>query len=182
MGSALEDYASARTRHNKDKNVYSPTLKVAVGRRHLLVRCVNDTKELSLVVRQRIHRLLRQVEAVIRMINSQHVNRATVICDLPACATVGRVPPRDGLRAADIREVLQRAEGRVPFALEAVRAIGASDDVKGIALVVVGVVVRDTNGKGRDGEQEQGGEGGEELHVEEGARQVRLQLCETVLV
>jgi len=87
------------------------------------------------------------------MINRQDINALSLVSELPASTAVGRVPARDGLRTANVRELGDLALG-LPLVLcdEAVFAVGAGDGCEGAAGFTVAGVVGDC--EALDGETE----------------------------
>ena len=61
--------------------------RVDLARRHL-----HDAERVRLAVRELVHRLLGDVEPGPGVVDREHVDRRLVVRQLPARATVGRVP------------------------------------------------------------------------------------------
>lgn len=78
------------------------------------------------------------------MINRENINALSFVGELPASTAVGRVPARDGLRTADVRELGDLALG-LPLVLcdETVFAVGTGDGCEGAAGFAVAGVVGD---------------------------------------
>ena len=87
---------------------------VALAHIHLRVGHGDATQELSLVVRELVHRSEGDVESVVAgMIHSKNIDALAVVGELPASTTGSRVPSAYSECAADPRETGERTEGGV---------------------------------------------------------------------
>jgi len=132
----------------------SARLEATVRGRHLGRRSIDPPQEFSLAIRQVVHRVKIDVEARGGVVDGQDVDRGALILKFPTRPTVRATPASDGLRAADVWEVGEGAEGGV-LAHQALRAVGAGDVVERRGCGVVGGIVRD--GHGRTGGENRGG-------------------------
>lgn len=131
-----------------------------VCRGHSGVHC---PQELSLTVRQDVHRLERHVDSITGVVDSQHIYRDPVICHRPTLPTVRRVPSRNAVRGSKEGELEERAKSR-KLGCEAIGAVGAGNCAGGLASVIVSCVVTDSCGNGGGNEEGGGGDDREELH------------------
>ena len=77
---------------------------------------IDAPQEDTLVVRERVQRAERDVEARVGVVDGEHVDGHAVVGELPAGAAGVRVIARDGGRTADVREVRERAKGAEAYA------------------------------------------------------------------
>ena len=82
-------------------------LETALGLVNLLRRRVDATQEHRLAARKRVHRLLRNVEPAVGVVDREDVDALALVRQLPARPALVRVPSRDRGRAADVGEVGQ---------------------------------------------------------------------------
>lgn len=111
-----------------------------------------------LTIRQLIHRLLRNIHALRRMVDGEdvHLLARLGVLDLVALAAGGRVPAGDIAAAANVREARDLALRRPAVAgHETVRAIGAGDDAEAATRLRIAWVVGEGDGLG---EREEEGE------------------------
>lgn len=149
-------------------------LQTARGRGNLLRGDIDPAQLLRLVVRQRIHRRKRDVEARVGMVDREDIDALALVGELPARAARIRVPATDGDRAANVGELRERAEVAEALGDQPVLAVGAGDGVEAGGPVVVRFVVRERHAERGGGEERERSEGdGLELHVELGGREAR---------
>jgi hypothetical protein len=89
-------------------------LQTAVAEGNLLDSGLDATQLDGAAVGQIVHGGEANVEASPRVVNSQDVDRLAVVRGRPACAAVGRVPAADGLRTADVWELVALLARLVP--------------------------------------------------------------------
>lgn len=78
----------------------------------LLESGVDAAEELRLPVGEVVHRLERDVEPGVGVVDREHVDAPAVVGQRPAGPAARRVPARDGSDTADVGEARERAEGR----------------------------------------------------------------------
>ena len=89
-------------------------MQATSGRSDLRRLCVDAAEVDSLVVRELVHRALRNIErADAGVVDREHVDALAVVRQLPARPARRRVPAADHARTANVREPGKRAEGRV---------------------------------------------------------------------
>lgn len=101
---------------------------------------------LGQAVGQLIHSGLRENEATPSDIDTNDIDRRVLVGEAVAGAAVRAVPPFDGGRSANEREVRQGTDGRVALSEEAILAVAASKGQSAETRVVVDSVVADFNG------------------------------------
>ena len=96
-----------------------------------------------MVIREGVHRRLRDDEAIFGCIHSQDVNPLLFVGDSIASATLCGVPMRHGINPADIWEVGERVQGSElgVFGLETVGPVRTCYFIEGEGSVVIVVVV-----------------------------------------
>jgi hypothetical protein len=126
---------------------------------------IDGVQFLGLVIRKEVHGFKRDVEAVRDRVDGSDVDRFTLVRQLPARSTLGRVPALDGKDTTDGGERGQFTEGGV-LGDQAVFAVGAGNVVqRSPGIVVKSVVANDVrrcDGKECRKRDDDGGE----LHCE----------------
>ena len=141
------------------------TLQTAGRSRHLRGRGVDPSEGHSLTVCEGVHRLQRDVEAGVGVINREDVNAPAVVGQPPARPARGGVPASDGCRTTNVREVGERPESGEALREHSIRAVGARDVREARRRAVVRLVVGDGHGeRGGRKEREGGDSDGLELH------------------
>lgn len=136
---------------------------ICVG--YLLVLRLDGAEHLRLVARQLVQGRLADVDRL-RLVDPGERDVARPVREAPARPALGRVPRRDGGRAADVGERRERSDGLVALGGKPVRAVRARKAARRELRVIVHVVVRDGEGgcEGNANGGEGGGEEGKDTH------------------
>ena len=102
-------------------------------------------------VRERVERLLRNVEPDARRVHRDDVDALALIRQRPARPAHRAVPALHELRPADVRERGERAERGEALGEQSVLPVGAGDAEERLGRVVVRLVERDLERLGRGG-------------------------------